>query len=300
MLCSRRTAEPSPQRHLVRVGLDDRPPGVGPDQAVDRRSRPVAGPHGWRCSVRGPNLPSGRPHVMTELGQQHRQLGRPPAPHLPASPRHRRSSRSGGPNVPRVTGRESRHRGRRGTARRSAGSRRSCSSGAGARMSRTYDSSASSSDTSRPCRSTGTSGARGSGGTSRRPAACRASTAGWRRSIGSKRWSSQRTAAMFSGGAVAGAGLQLGAEAADVVEQPTGLVLPRPQAGQGEQALLVVAALDDAGHEAQPLPVLVGDDLHLADVEARARAAGARAARPSTSRRRRTPRSPSARATGSA
>ena len=73
---------------------------------------------------------------------------------------------------------------------------------------------------------------------------------------------------MFSGGARPGAGLQLGAEAADVVEQPAGLVLPRPQPGQREQPLLVVAALDDAGHEPQVLTILVGVDLHLADVEA--------------------------------
>ena len=115
---------------------------------------------------------------------------------------------------------------------------------------------------------TRTSGARGAGGRSRPPAACRSATAGSAPMIGSKRWSSQRTAAMFSGGAVPGAGLQLGAEAADVVEQPAGLVLPGPQPGEGEQPLLVVAALDDARHEAQALAVLVGEHLHLADVEA--------------------------------
>ena len=64
------------------------------------------------------------------------------------------------------------------------------------------------------------------------------------------------------------AGLQLGAEAADVVEQPAGLVLARPQPGEREQAVLVVAALDHPGHEPQAMAVLVGDDLHLGDVEA--------------------------------
>ena len=86
--------------------------------------------------------------------------------------------------------------------------------------------------------------------------------------IGSKRRSSQRTATMFSGGAEPGAGLQLGSEAADVVEQAAGLVLPRPQTGEREQPVLVVAALDDARDEAQPLSVLVGEHLHLGDVEA--------------------------------
>ena len=60
----------------------------------------------------------------------------------------------------------------------------------------------------------------------------------------------------------------LGAEAADVVEQPAGLVLPRPQPGEREQAFLVVAALDDPRHEPQALSGLVGDELHLAGVEA--------------------------------
>ena len=131
-----------------------------------------------------------------------------------------------------------------------------------------YVSSASSSVTSRPWRSD--SNQRCSRIWWKISAACilPISDGGMAAMIGSKRWSNQRTAVTFSDGAGAGAGLQLGAEAADVVEQAAGLVLPRPQPGQGEQAILVVAALDDAGHEAQPLALLVGEDLHLPDVEA--------------------------------
>ena len=86
--------------------------------------------------------------------------------------------------------------------------------------------------------------------------------------IGSKRRSNQRTATTFSGGGGPGARLQLGAELVDVAEQPAGLVVAGPQPGQGEQPVLVVPALDDAGHDAQALAVLVGEHLHLADVEA--------------------------------
>ena len=72
---------------------------------------------------------------------------------------------------------------------------------------------------------------------------------------------------MFSGGLVPVRDCSSAAEVADVVEQPAGLVLSGDESGEGEQALLVVAALDDAWDEAQALAVLVGDDLHLADVE---------------------------------
>src|SRR5829696_3438543 len=63
------------------------------------------------------------------------------------------------------------------------------------------------------------------------------------------------------------AGLQLGPELADVVEQAASLVLSCPESGQVEQALLVVPALDDAGDEAQVLAFVLRDDLHLGDVE---------------------------------
>ena len=60
---------------------------------------------------------------------------------------------------------------------------------------------------------------------------------------------------------------QLGAERTDVVEQAAGLVLLGDEPGEGEQAVFVVAGLDDPWRHAQAFALLVGDDVHLGDVE---------------------------------
>ena len=87
--------------------------------------------------------------------------------------------------------------------------------------------------------------------------------------IGSNRWSSQRTATMFSGTVAAGGLVQLGTEGADVVQQAAGLVLLGVEPGQAAQPLGVIAVLDDPRLETQALAGVVGgDQLHLADVEA--------------------------------
>ena len=85
--------------------------------------------------------------------------------------------------------------------------------------------------------------------------------------IGSKRRSSQRTAATFSGTGRVDDALQLGAEHLDVVQHPARLVLARDQPGEAGEPLGVVAVLDDLGHVAQARPVAARDDLHLLDLE---------------------------------
>ena len=188
-------------------------------------------------------------------------------------------------------------RGRRGTARRSGVPSSRCSSGAGARTSGTYVASASSSVTSRPSRSD--SNQRCSSSWWKISAACSLPTSDG--GIGADDRLEDLVEPAHGDDVLrrhaSGAGLQLGAEAADVVEQPAGLVLARPQPGQGEQPVLVVAALDDARHEAQAVAVVVGEHLHLGDVEAEVVEPAHALLDPPQLVGARTPRSPSARPT---
>ena len=62
--------------------------------------------------------------------------------------------------------------------------------------------------------------------------------------------------------------VELGAVAREVVEQAARLVLLRRQARQRVQPPPVVAGLDDARVQPQPVAVLAGDELELVDVEA--------------------------------
>ena len=62
--------------------------------------------------------------------------------------------------------------------------------------------------------------------------------------------------------------LELGAEPGEIVEHPPRLALLGAQAGEHQQAVAVVARLDDPWVEPQPEAAVLGDQLDLLDVEA--------------------------------
>jgi hypothetical protein len=62
--------------------------------------------------------------------------------------------------------------------------------------------------------------------------------------------------------------LEPGTEAREVVQEPPRLVLLRVQPGERVQAAAVVAGLDDARVQPEPVAVVAGDELELLDVEA--------------------------------
>ena len=99
-------------------------------------------------------------------------------------------------------------------------------------------------------------------------AAAAQSSSGTAATVGSNTSCRQRDATTDSGSGALRLALERLAVARDVVQHPPRLVLLRVETRQPQQAVAVVARLDDVRVEAQPVAARRRDELDLLDVEA--------------------------------